>query len=628
MKNLLFTLLLTPLMLFFISCENDEEMEEMEQEMEAPTLVAAAEAADLTTLLDAVNAVDGLATTLLDAESITVFAPTNDAFANLLAATETSNLTELVEAIGGVENLETVLGYHVVASTAFSGDLSDGQTLFTLAGQDLTVNITEGAVTITDVSGNTFNVVTADVEIENGVVHVIDGVLLPELEMAMNPGLVEAASTAGLTVLLEAVTAVEGLAEALTTAEAITVFAPTNDAFTAALEVYGVSSLEELIAEIGGVDNLELVLGFHVVPAVAFAEDLADGEQTLTTLSGQELTVTKSSMGVSVTDANGTTYNVVTADVGIANGVVHVIDGVLLPSIVLPNVVEAATAAELTTLLDAVTAADLGSTLLDAEAITVFAPTNDAFAAALNAYGVSTLGQLVDELGGLDNLSAVLGFHVVPSVAFSHDLADGEQTVPTLAGEDLTVTKSESGVTVTDVNGNTFNVILPDVAIANGVVHVIDGVLLPTLDLPNVVEAATSAGLTTLIDAVTAAELGATLTDAEAITVFAPTNDAFAALLQAQEVSDLDGLINKLGAAAVVEVLQFHVVPAVAFSHDLSEGEQTFTTLSGEDLTVNKDGDSVTVTDVNGTTYNVTIDNVAIENGVVHVIDGVLLPTL
>ena len=292
-----------------------------------------------------------------------------------------------------------------------------------------------------------------------------------------------------------------------------------------------------------------------------------------------------------------------------------------------PTVVEAAESAGLTTLLSAVDAAGIGSTLLNAEAITVFAPTNDAFANALAAFGVSDLNQLVTELGGVENLQAVLGFHVVPAVAFSKDLADGSQTFTTLEGQQLTVVKSANGVTVTDPAGNTFNVTAADVTIENGVVHVIDGVLLPVISLPGLVSAATDAGLTTLLDAVTALDLGSTLTSAEAITVFAPTNDAFADLLAAQGVSDLDGLVAKLGADAVTDVLTFHVVPAIAFSHDLSDGDK-FTTLDGEELTVNVTGGGVTISDVNGNTFNVTTADVRIANGVVHVIDGVLLPTL
>lgn len=624
MKKMWKYLLFLPLLAFMVACDDDDD-NTMNPEPELPSLVEAATDAGLTTLLDAVGAVDGLAEDLLEANEITVFAPTNEAFEAALEAYDAANLNELVEALGGVGNLETVLGYHVVADVAFAEDLSNGQSLPTLAGQNLTVNVTGSGVSVTDVSGNTFNVVTADVEIENGVVHVIDGVLLPELPEEEVPTIADALEdTADLSTLKSAVEAVEGLGTTLLGQEAITVFAPTNAAFGAVLEAYDVDNLTDLVTELGGVDKLEEVLGYHVVASTAFSTDLTNN-QTLTTLNGQELTVTINNDGVFINGAQ-----VTTADVEIANGVVHIIDAVLVPELDYPNVVEAATAAGLTTLIDAVTAAELGATLTGAEAITVFAPTNAAFAGLLERYDAADLNELITVLGA-ETVSNVLQFHVIPSSIFSHDLAEGEQTVTTLEGQELTVNKSAEGVvTVTDYLNFTYTVNTADVVIDNGVVHVIDGVLLPDVapDTPNIVEAATEAGLTTLIDAVVAAELTNPLLQATAITVFAPSNEAFAALLAAQEVNDLNGLIEKLGAENVAKVLQFHVVPAVAFSTDLAEGNQTFTTLEGQELTVNRAGNTVTVTDFAGETYTVTIADVTIENGVVHVIDGVLLPEL
>lgn len=591
-------------------------------ELPSPTLVEAATETGLTTLLEAVTAVDGLANELLAAGAITVFAPTNEAFAAALEVFGAEDLDELVLKIGGVENLERVLGFHVVPAVAFSSDLEASNTFTTLAGQDIIVEVSGGEVTVTDQLGRTARVVAVDVEIANGVVHVIDGLMLPDL---MLPSVVEAATAAGLTTLIDALTASD-LGDALVNAEAITVFAPTNEAFGAALDAYNADNLDQLVARIGGIENLQTILGFHVVPAVAFSSDL-EATNTFTTLAGQELTVEAGDSGVTVTDALGNTSNVVTADVAIENGVVHVIDGVLLPEFTLPTVVEAATEANLTVLLDAVTAAGLGQTLLDAEEITVFAPTNDAFVNLLNALNLNSLEELIDAVG-VDEVVRILGFHVVPATAFSFDLADGEQTVPTLADEELTVTRSGGSVTVTDARGNTFDVVAADVAIENGVVHVIDGVLLPSEDLPNVVEAATDAGLTVLLDAVTEAGLGQTLLDADEITVFAPTNQAFLDLLNELDLNSLDELVDAIGIDGLQTVLGFHVVPSVAFAADLQEGEQEVPTLAGENLTVTRTGNSVTVTDADGNVYNVVTADVAIENGVVHVIDGVLLPTL
>lgn len=608
--------------LFFtvLSCSDDYQ-----GPIPFPTLIQAADDAGLSTLVSAVRAIPGLEATLQDQNAITVFAPTNEAFDQALTAFNATDLNDLVDKLGGASNLQTVLGFHVVPAVAFSRNLAADNTFTTLAGQSLRVTSNANGVTVIDAAGNQARVVAADVQIENGVVHVIDRVLLPSLDLP-NPTLVEAATDAGLTTLLTAVTAVDGLAETLLSAPAITVFAPSNEAFAAALDVFGASDLNELVTKIGGPANLEKVLGFHVVPAVALSSSL-QATNTFTTLAGQEIVVERSGTTVSVRDQLGRVSQVVAADIEIANGVVHVINQVLLPDLMLPTVVEAAQSAGLSVLLDAVTAAGLGSALLNADAITVFAPSNEAFAAALEAFDAANLNQLVARIGGIENLQTVLGFHVVPAVAFSTDLA-ATNNFTTLAGQQLTVTRGASGVTVTDATGNTVNVIAADVAIENGVVHVIDGVLLPELSLPNVVEAAQAANLTILLDAVTAAGLGGTLLEQEAMTVFAPTNQAFANLLDALNYNSLQELIDGLGVEAVTKVLAFHVVPATAFSFDLANGAQEVPTLAGEMLTVTRNGNTVTVTDADGNTFNVIAADVAIENGVVHVIDGVLLPTL
>lgn len=593
-----------------------------------PTLIETANEAGLTTLVTAVRAIPGLEATLQSQSAITVFAPTNDAFANALAEFEATDLNDLVAKLGGPGNLETVLGFHVVPSIVFSRNMDETTFLTTLSGQRLVVSAdpTKRNITVTDAAGNVSRVLQADVRFENGVAHVINRVLIPSIELP-KPNLVEAATDLGLTTLLSAVTAVNGLPNALLSANQITVFAPTNEAFAAALAAFKANNLNELVVKIGGPANLEKVLGFHVVPAVAFSANL-NATNTFTTLSGQTIVVEKSGNTVSVRDQLGRVAQVVTADIEISNGVIHVLNGVMLPDLMLPTVVQAAQSAGLTTLLNAVTAAGLGNTLLNQQAMTVFAPSNAAFSAALTAFGAADLNQLVAKIGGMANLQKVLGFHVVPAVAFSADLA-ATNTFTTLAGEQLTVTKNTAGaVTVRDRAGNTYNVTTADVAIRNGVVHVIDGVLLPTIDLPNVVEAAQAANLTVLLQAVTAANLGNTLLSQQSMTVFAPTNQAFSNLLSSLGLSSLTELINTLGADAVSKVLGFHVVPTTAFSFNLAQGAQQVPTLAGEMLTVTRTGNNVTVTDKAGKTYTVVVADVAIENGVVHVIDGVLLPTL
>ncbi|MCC5928134.1 MAG: fasciclin domain-containing protein [Cyclobacteriaceae bacterium] len=181
MKNLLLISLILSISITMFSCSDDDAAM---PEPDPPTLVQAAQSANLSILLDAVGAVDGMANALLQAENITVFAPTNAAFESALSAFSANNLAELVEAIGGVENLEIVLGYHVLPQVFFASDIPEGSTeVQTLANQIVTINRSGNQVTLTDAVGNTFAVTTADVTIENGVVHVINGVLLPELEI-------------------------------------------------------------------------------------------------------------------------------------------------------------------------------------------------------------------------------------------------------------------------------------------------------------------------------------------------------------------------------------------------------------------------------------------------------------
>ena len=128
---------------------------------------------DFSTLVTAVEAA-GLAETLNGDGPFTVFAPVNNAFAALPTGTlDTLLLPE------NQDQLTAVLTYHVVPQEAMSDDLSDGMTVTTVQGQPLTVGVSDTGVTLTDASGNTVSVVQADIEAGNGVVHIIDAVLLP-----------------------------------------------------------------------------------------------------------------------------------------------------------------------------------------------------------------------------------------------------------------------------------------------------------------------------------------------------------------------------------------------------------------------------------------------------------------
>ena len=127
---------------------------------------------DFSTLVELVTAAD-LVETLSGEGPFTVFAPTNDAFAAVPA--------DVLEGLGAdTAALTSVLTYHVVAGEVLSTDLSDGQEVTTVEGTTFTVNISDaGDVTLTDGAGQEIAVSAVDIEASNGVIHVIDGVLLP-----------------------------------------------------------------------------------------------------------------------------------------------------------------------------------------------------------------------------------------------------------------------------------------------------------------------------------------------------------------------------------------------------------------------------------------------------------------
>jgi uncharacterized surface protein with fasciclin (FAS1) repeats len=401
------------------------------------------------TLLEAAVGAAGLVDALNGEGPFTVFAPTDAA---VVALTEALGIT--AEQLLALPNLGDILQYHVVAASAFSTDLTDGQMIGTLQGSDVTVTINMEGVFI-----NEAMVTVADIAADNGVVHVIDAVLLPPAPVSNT--VVDVIVNSEDHTVLEAAVLAADLAGALSAEGPFTVFAPTDAAFTALMEALELSA-EELLAFEGLTD----VLLYHVVGAQALAADLSDGQE-ITTLLDQDVTITINGMGVFVNQAM-----VTVADIVADNGVVHVIDAVLLPELDenLPEtVVDIIVASEVHTLLEAaVVAAGLVDALSGEGPFTVFAPTDDAIVALTEALSITA-----EELLALPNLGEILQYHVVAADAFAEDLSDG-QILTTLLGQDVTVSISDAGVMINDAM-----VIIADLEAENGVVHVIDAVLLP-----------------------------------------------------------------------------------------------------------------------------------------------------
>ncbi len=387
-----------------------------------------------------------LVETLQGTGPFTVFAPTDAAFAALLAELGVSASYLL-----GHPQLSEILTYHVVAGKVMSTDLVDGMTPATVNGETITIDL-DGGVMVNDA-----NVTTADVNASNGVIHIIDKVLIPS-DFELYPTVVDiAVNNAGFSTLVAALTKA-GLVSTLQGDGPFTVFAPTDAAFAALLADLGVSA-EYLLNH----PQLAEILTYHVVAGKVMSTDLVDG-MTPATVNGETITVDLDG-GVMINNAK-----VTLANLEAGNGVVHVIDKVLVPSDfnLYPTVVDIAlNNPNFSILVAALQKADLVDALLGDGPFTVFAPTNAAFEDLLEALGITA-----EELLAQPDLAKVLLFHVVSGKVMSTDLTDGLMA-PTLNGESVTF-DLDGGV---KVNGAT--VTAADLEAGNGVIHVIDKVIIP-----------------------------------------------------------------------------------------------------------------------------------------------------
>jgi uncharacterized surface protein with fasciclin (FAS1) repeats len=317
-----------------------------------------------------------------------------------------------------------------------------------------------------------------------------------------------------------------------------------------------------------------------------YARDL-DGVVSTETLSGFPVLFDLSA-GAKINSSN-----IVATDLLTTNGVIHVIDEVLLPPS--GDIVETAVAAGFSTLATAVTEAGLVEALQGEGPFTVFAPTDEAFAALPE-------GVLAGLLADTEALTSVLLYHVVPGQIFSGNLTDGA-TAQTLQGQSVTVDLS-SGVDIDDAS-----VTAADIIATNGVIHVIDEVLL--LDIVQTV--LSNDDFSTLATAVSAAGLVDALRGDGPFTVFAPTNAAFDALPA--------GTLNALLADtdALTEVLTYHVLDGAVYAGDLP-GVVSAQTLAGYPVLF----DLSSGAQINES--NIVVTDIPVRNGVIHVIDAVLLP--
>ncbi len=660
---------------------------------------------DFNILVNALGAA-GLVDTL-DAEGadLTVFAPTDAAFTQLASdlgyrgdiQDETAVFDFLVFALTGlgggdpIAPLTDILTYHVSPGTKDLAAISALETVDTLfEGQTITPN----GLTLIDNEPDLINpaLVQTDLEATNGIVHVIDRVLLPlDLEGNDVPtitGLVAAsgdgpdANGEDFDLLLAAVQAA-GLAETLDAADAdLTVFAPNDDAFVQLALDLGFDGTDEqgaldfilaALSDLGGGDftaPLTQILTYHVSPEAKQLAQIAPLD-TVATLEGNTIGVD----GTVLVDLEPDIIDpaLIATDIQTANGVVHVVDRVLLPLDLEGNDVPTITGlvaasgdgpdddnTDFDLLLASVQAAGLADTL-DAEDadLTVFAPTDAAFlqlATDLGFTGTDEQGALdfilaaLSDLGGGDftaPLTQILTYHVSPD---AKQLAQIEQleTVETLEGNTIGV----DGAVLVDLEPDIIDpaLVATDIQAANGVVHAIDRVLLPLdlegNDVPTIAGTVAASGdgpdddntdFDLLNAALDTAGLTGALDAADAdLTVFAPTDAAFVQLATnlgftgTDEQGALDFIVTALTELGrgdplplLSEILLYHVAPDAQQLAQLSLVDSVETQQGGS---VGIDGTTLVDQEPDLPDPQLVATDIQASNGIIHAIDNVLLP--
>ena len=526
------------------------------------------------TLVAALAHVD-LVTTLEGTGPFTVFAPTDQAFSD--AGVDLANFqTDEEKAV-----LTDILLYHVVAGAVPASAVTDGM-LAEMVNGDKTKFTVDGTVSINDAT-----VIQADVQASNGIIHVIDKVLTPPVDIP---------ATAQTTGIHDSLVAAVIQAELLTTLQGdgpFTVFAPTDQAFTdAGIDLAALDTTE-------GKAALSDILLYHVVPSEVPSADVTDC-MSADAANTQPLSFTVGESGVMVNDAN-----VIMTDVISSNGLIHVIDKVLLPTDTPRDIPRTAQCTgEHDSLVAALIQAELVTTLAGDGPFTVFAPTDQAFADA--GFDLASY----DTPEGKTELIDILQYHVLDSEVPSSAVTDC-LSVNAINALPLSFTV-DNGVMVNDAN-----VVTADVATSNGVIHVIDKVLMPTATPTDIPRTAQCTGVhNTLVDAVIQADLLTTLQGDGPFTLFAPTDQAFT-----DAGINLAALNTEEGKATLTDILLHHVYISDSIWASQIEDGQMVSMANGDNITLSKADGTIMIGD-----STVIDSDVLVSNGIIHVVDKVIMP--
>ena len=459
------------LLITFTSCSDDDNNVVTPQEKNIVEL--ALETPELTSLVAALTAADGNLVNVLQGDGpFTVLAPTNAAFTAFLNANGFASLDDVPTDV-----LSQVLLNHVIMADITSSDLVSLGSGYA-AGSATNADGDNISIYFNTSNGvrfnNTASVSTADIDASNGTIHIVDEVIgLPDI-------VDHAIANSEFSSLVAALGAADGnLVSALQGVGPFTVLAPNNDAFDTFLDGTPLGSVDTAI--------LSQILLNHVISGAIKAEYLIDQgagyPKTLATGAGGN------AMSIYFNTSDGVKFNgissVIQADVVGTNGIIHAVNTVIdIPTVVTFAAADPNFSTLVTALTELTPNTDFVSILSRTEAgspidginpdFTVFAPTNDAFAALESVPGETVLTQ-------------VLLHHVISEANIvSGDLnSPGDTTAATLQGDNITITLPGSGdniATITDGSGvSDIGIIAVDVQAGNGVIHVINKIMIPNL---------------------------------------------------------------------------------------------------------------------------------------------------
>jgi transforming growth factor-beta-induced protein len=514
MKNIK-TIFITIASLFLLQACDDDDDDKIIDPVVVTIVDAAVADGRFTTLVAALQAT-GLDATLADTSgTFTVFAPTDDAFALLGQETIDALLAD-------TDTLSNILTYHVISGAvdAAAAIALAGTSVEMVNGDSIGLSLDGDSLLV-----NTSTVIITDLQTDNGIIHVIDAVLLPPAEKGeptMN--IVETAVAAGnFTTLVAALQATDLDVILADTSSSFTVFAPTDDAFA----LIGQETIALLLAnpEVLSEILLQHVIAGEVSSVLAYTFN----GSSATTVSTNQIPIAINSTTDNLTFGGA---NVVVTDLYTTNGVIHVIDMVVVAGVEVPtppmSIVDVAVGnGSFTTLVAALQATGLDTVLADFDSsFTVFAPSDAAFA----LLGEDTITALLADADALRN---ILLYHVISGPAVLQDaavtIAQSDSSMVTMVNGQM----SSLSVSGNDLYINKSAVSLANVMADNGVIRVVDQVILPptvkgvpTMSIVDV--AVADPDLTTLVAALTAAGLVDTLANEDStFTVFAPTNAAF-----------------------------------------------------------------------------------------------------